>query len=369
MANSNLTMEELLASQTKKFKTLSRGQQAEGMVVAMNDREITLDLGAKSEGIIQTREIPKDKLSTLKIGDKLSAFVSVLENEYGQTILSATYQVGKFAGGPAASFRSKGRSRGPDWYRFISAQNQKSKLSGKVLEINKGGLIVDVEGSRGFLPNSQVGFELLSKAGKGLQDLVGENLTITVIEVDQNNNKLIFSQRGQVSEEVKNKLAEFKKDQKASGKVVAVLPFGLVVDIAGAEGLVFISDVSWDKVEDLSAVYKAGDEVEVIVIGLDEDLGRLNLSIKQLSENPFAKLAEKFPADEVVKGEITAVSEAGVVVKLDGVEGLLPSAKMVHNTEYSVGTSMSFLVDSVDANRRRVNLAPFVTSTAGLIYK
>lgn len=358
-----VTMEELLASQNKKFRTLSRGQEIEGTIVSINDREITLDLGAKSEGVIQVREIPKEKLENLKVGDKLKAFVALVENESGQTILSFIFQTRQFREGRA-------RGRGSNWQRFISAQNQKSKLSGKVLEINKGGLIVEVEGTRGFLPNSQVGFELLSKASKGMEDLIGQTITVTVSEIDQNNNKLIFSQRGQVSSEIKAKLASFKKDQKTKGKIVAILPFGLVVDIAGTEGLVFISDVAWEKVEDLTKLYSGGDEVEVLVSGLDEELGRLNLSIKQLTEDPFEKLAEKYPADEVVKGEVAEVSAGGVIIKLErGVEGFLPASKMDPDTKYEGGKSMSFLVDSVDKNRRRINLAPFVTSTAGLIYK
>lgn len=357
-----VTMEELLASQNKKLVNLSRGQEIEGTTVSINDREITLDLGAKSEGVIQVREIPKEKLENLKVGDKLKAFVALVENESGQTILSSVYQTRQ-------SRESRGRGRGPNWQRFAQAQGQKSKLTGKVLEINKGGLIVDVEGSRGFLPNSQVGFELLSKASKGMEDLVGQTITVTVSEIDQNNNKLIFSQRGQVSAEVKTKLLSFKKDQKTKGKIVAILPFGLVVDISGSEGLVFISDVAWEKVEDLAKLYSAGDEIEVKVLGLDEELGRLNLSIRQLIEDPFEELAEKYPADEVIKGEITQVSDAGVAVALDGAEGFLPASKMSANESYEGGKQMSFLVDGVDMKKRRVNLAPFITSTEGLIYK
>lgn len=362
-----VTMEELLASQNKKFKTLSRNQEVEGSIVAINDREITLDIGAKSEGILPIRELPKEKSSTLKLGDKLKAFVSVVENEYGQAVLSLTYQVRQFG--------REGR-RGPNWQKFAQAQAQKNKLTGKVLEINKGGLIVEVEGSpreagtRGFLPNSQVGFELLSKAGKGMEDLVGQTVTITVSEIDSANNKLIFTQRGQVSDEVKKRLKEFKKDTKDKGKIVAVLPFGLVVSVGGVEGLVFISDVSWERVEDLSLIYKAGAEIEVKIIGSDEELGRLNLSIKGLLDDPFTKIAQNYPADEVVKGEVVSQTEAGVVFKFkDGAEGLLPASKMEPGATYEMGKSMSVLVDSVDTPRRRINLVPFITSTEGLIYK
>lgn len=354
-------MEKLLASQ-KQIKSISRNQEVEGEVVSFNDREITLDLGTKSEGVIPSREIGKEKFANLKIGDKIKAFVVAVENEAGQTILSSTYQIKQ----PVGGFKG----RGPNWARFAQAQSQKSKLSGKVLEINKGGLIVEVEGTRGFLPNSQVGFELLSKSGKGMDDLIGQMLSITVIEIDQNNNRLIFTQRGQVTEEEKTKLAGFKKDDKLKGKIVAVLPFGLVIDVNGVEGLVFISDVSWDKVEDLTKLYNSGDEVDVLVTGSDMELGRLNLSIKQMLEDPFSKLVEKYPADEVVRATVLSVNDTGVVFELEkGIEGILPASKKEDGVVYEAGKSMQILIDSVDAKRRIINLAPFVTSTSDLIYK
>jgi len=350
-------MEKLLASQTKKIVNLFRGQQIEGTVISLTEKEATLDLGSKSEGVLQRREA-----TDLKIGDKIKVYVAQAENESGQAVVSTVPQMRIVPSG-------RGGSRGAAWARFQQAQSSKSKIQGKVLEVNKGGLIIEVDGTRGFLPNSQVGFELMSKAEAGMDSLIGQNLSLTVIEVNQNDNKLIFTQRGQVSQEVKDKLKTLKSGEKVKGKVIAVLPFGLVVDVNGIEGLVFISDVAWEKVEDLTQLFKSGGEVEVLIIGADEELGRVNLSIKQLLEDPFTKITQKYPVDEVVKGEIIGVSEAGVTVKLDGVEALLPANKMESGTGYEVGKSMNFLVDNVDANRRKVNLAPFVTTTSGLIYK
>lgn len=370
--SSNSIMEKLLASQNQRIIRLSRGQKIEGEIVSITDKEITLDLDTKAEGVLQRKEAQDQ---SLKVGDKLKAYVYQTENESGQVVLSASQQTRS----TTITNGSRG-GRGLAWDKFIRAQTLKSRLQGQVLELNKGGLIVEVEGVRGFLPNSQVGFDLLSKSGGGMESLIGQILNLGVVEVDRNNNKLIFTQRGQVTDEVKNKLKEFKSNQRSGGKIVAVLPFGLIVSVKdrsssgrdemGVEGLVFISDVSWEKVEDLSKDFKVGQEIEVVISGIDEELGRLNLSIKQLSEDPFAKLAEKYPADEVVKGEIISVSGLGVIVKLeDGIEGLLPAPKMDVNTTYEVSKSITLLVDNVDTARRKINLAPFVTSTAGLIYK
>lgn len=365
----NSIMEKLLAS-SNKVVNLRRGQEVEGEVVSKNNKEIILDLGAKSEAVLSCREIPKDKLETLKLGDKLKAFVVLTENDSGQVVLSSHQAPLKL------NQYSKGRSSIP-WQKFIQTKDQNSKLSGKVLEVNKGGLIIDVLGTRGFLPNSQVGVELLSKASKGMEDLVGENLTVTVIEIDVSNNRLIFSQRNQVPDEVLTRLKKFKRDQKVSGKIVAILPFGLVVSVkdrsasgGDVEGLVFISDVSWEKLEDLTAKFKVGQEVEVLVLGLDEELGRLNLSIKQLLEDPFKKMSQDYQPDDLVKGEVLSVTDAGVTIKLEGgLEGLLPISKMDQTTTYQAGESVTVLIDSVDAQKRKITFAPMVTSTAGLIYK
>ncbi len=364
--SSNLTMEQLLAAHSKKAVSLHRGQEVEGTVVLIGDRELILDLGAKAEGVISKKDIPTEKLESLKTGDKLKGFVTQTESESGQVILSS------YPYTPPARSGSRG-SRKPDFSRFLQAQNQKSKLKGQLIEVNKGGLIVEVDRIRGFLPNSQVGFELLQKsaaAGDDMNSLTGEELTVTVIEVDSDNNRLIFSQRGEVSEEVKDKLKDFKKGQKVVGKVVAVLPFGLVVATEGVEGLVFISEVSWDKVDDLSKLFTPGQEVEANVLEPDLELGRLNLSIKQLQEDPFSKLAEKYQTDDVVGAEVTAVDGNGVSFKLkDDTPAFLPASKIDSASNYEIGTTVNMLVDSVDPRKRVVNLVPFVTSTSDLIYK
>ncbi|TSC85701.1 MAG: small subunit ribosomal protein S1 [Microgenomates group bacterium Gr01-1014_7] len=265
-----------MASQTQKITKLSRGQQIEGEIVAITDRELTLDLGAKSEGTLSARELPESLLKDLKPGDKVKAYVVIPENEYGQIILS--YQQKR--DDRASSSRGYPQSRGINWPKFTQAQNQKNKLQGIIKEANKGGLIVEVDGSRGFIPHSQLGLELL---GKDMDELIGQQISVSVIEVDEGSNKLVFSQ-------------------------------------------------------------------------------------KEAESEAFDKAVEKYKPDEMVKGEVVNVSEAGVTVKLeDGIEGFLRASKA--DTKYETGKSMSFLVDSIDTQRKRINLAPFVTSTTGLIYK
>ena len=269
-------MEELLASQSQKITKLFRGELIEGEVVAISDQEITLDLGSKAEGILPTRDI-QNQLKDLKIGDKIKAYVAVVENEYGQAVLSSAQSR---ESRPKQGFRDSKKSRGIDWSKFTAAQSQKSQLQGVVRETNQGGLIIEVEDSRGFIPYSQLGLEFL---GKEMDGLIGQTLTVSVIEVDKSSNKLVFSQKGQ-------------------------------------------------------------------------------------SSTAFEELAQTFIVDEVVKGEVVNVSQAGTVVLLaGGVEGFLKASNV--DTKYEIGKMMSFLVDGIDKERKRVNLAPFVTTTKGLIYK
>lgn len=359
-SDTNSIMEKLLAS-SQKVVNLRRGQEIEGEIVSITDSELILDLGAKSEGVIQKRELSSAQIEKFKVGTKIKAFVIFSENENGQVVLSLHQAQ------PKGNFRRGGREI--NWSRFKNAQTQESKLTGVITEINKGGLIVEIERTRGFLPNSQVGFDLLSNLKQGLETLIGQTVNITVTEVNIENNRLIFSQRGQISDDILSKLKAFKKGQQVTGSVVAILPFGLVIDLDGVEGLVFISDISWETVENLESLYKVGQEVEAQVIGIDEDLGRVNLSIKHLIEDPFTKIAEKYPADEMVRGQISAISEAGIIVKLEDAEGFLPASKMEPGQSYETGKSIQMLVDSVDMQRRRINLAPLITSTEGLIYK
>lgn len=356
-SNTNSIMEKLLTSSAKVIN-LRRGQEVEGEIVSITDSELILDLGAKSEGVIPKKEFPSSRIENLKIGDKVKTFVIFSENENGQVVLSLHQAQ------PKGNFRRGGR----DWSRFKNAQTQKSKLSGRVIEINKGGLIVEADGVRGFLPNSLSGFEILSKNVSTQQELIGQTVNFLVSEIDENTNKLIFTQKGLTEDAVKVSLRNFKKGDKFKGKVASMLLFGLVLESEGVRGLVLIPEVAWERTEDLSS-FSGGQELEALVLGVDEDLGRLNLSIKQLSEDPFSKLIDKYPPDEVVEGEVLEVSTAGVAIRLDdGVEGFLPVSKM-GGTSYEVGQTVSFLVDSIDSQRRRINLAPFVTTTQGLIYK
>lgn len=353
-------MEELLSSYPSKLNSVSRGQEVEGKVIALTSEEVILDISTKADAVLSKRELPQDQRENLKLGDKLRSYVFIPENEVGQTILTLKI---------VQPIKNTGRGGRPVFLtKFMQAQRTETPLSGQVIEVNKGGFMVEVDSVRGFLPNSQIGIKTLNIL-LSRQDILGQSIEVKVIEADERENRLVFSQKGLVDKEALEKLKSFKNGDKVKGKVAAVFPFGLAINLGEVVGLVFSSDMSWDKTADINK-FQRNQEVEVQVLGLDEALGRLNLSLKHLSEDPFQKLAEKFQPDDVVKGEVLSVSDEGITIKLDeGIEGLLPTSKIDPETTYEVGKTVTILIDTVDTQKRKINLAPMVTSTAGLIYK
>jgi small subunit ribosomal protein S1 len=361
-------MADLMASLSAKTLSLTRGEEVEGEIVAITPNEAILDLGTKTEGLIGKNEFADEDFAALKVGNTIKAFVVVPENESNQTVLSFQKQTGR------NDRRSQEQLK--RWQKFIQAQTKRSTFSGKVTEVNKGGLVVEVDGIRGFVPSSQVGLESVAKVSS-FEELIGQTLPVMVIEVDPGNNRLIFSARKSVTDEALAKLNEFEVGQKVKGQVSALVPFGLFVDLDGVEAVVFAHEVSWasskgdeKEVANLAEQFEVGQEIEAVIIGKDENLGRLTLSIRQLQEDPFTKVAENFQTDDVVTGTVTAVDQNGVMVDLgEGVEGFVPAEKVETGSEYTAGQKTNFLVDNIDKARHRINLAPFLTSTVGLIYK
>lgn len=350
-------MADLLAKTDTKNLKLERNQEIEGEVIFIGDSEIILDLGSKAEGVLSKKDFSEGAAAALKTGDRISSFIIRTENESGQVVLGLNR--------PVSTGKSLGHSK--NWDKFISAKNRSQGMQGKALELNKGGLIVEVDGVRGFLPSSQV---TLSQASK-IDELVGQDMQVIVIEVDPGQNRLIFSQKTAVSEETKKKLSQIKQGDKIKGVVSAILPFGVFATLKdNIEGLIHISELSWEKVEDPGTAVKAGQEIEGVVTSVDLNTGRVNLSLKQATADPFADDAKKFQPEDVVSGTVTKVSSIGVSIELGGgVEGLIHASKMDADMDYPIGKKVTCLVDSVDMSKRRVNLVPFVTSTRDLIYK
>jgi small subunit ribosomal protein S1 len=366
-------MADLLKSANYEIPTLKKGQEVEGKVVIATQNEILLDIGAKSEGIIAGRELTaaKDLVRSLSIGDNVEATVLYPENDAGQVVLTLR--------------KLSGEKR---WHELEEKKKNSEMLDVTVMEANRGGLICDFVGLRGFLPASQ----LLSMPSK-LDDLVNKGVSVSVIEVDRQTNRIIFSQKKLGKKDLGTLikgLAKVKIGEKYKGSVTAVLPFGIFVEIdlgkedsedkdgsegnAGKkkssessissksskiEGLVHISEISWEKVDDLVKLFKVGEKVDVIVIAKDTTTGRLNLSIKQLSEDPFVEASSKYAKEQKVSGNVSKVTPYGVYINIEeGVEGFIHISKVFPDASYNVGDLVEGEIESIDTNARKITIVP-----------
>ncbi len=345
-----MSMADLLAKQDNKSISLTRGQETEGQVIDIQNHEVVLDLGSKSEGILNKKDLSPEQLANLKVGDKLQVFVIRTENESGQTVVGLHRISGRAA-------------NSPKWAKFEQLKHSGNTVSGKVLELNKGGLIVESNTIRGFLPLSQI---LISDAGN-IDALIGKDLELVVIEVDSNQNRLIFAQKPHVSKEALVKLEALKEGDTVKGKIKSVLSFGLVIETEDKlSGLVHISESSWDKVEDLNTLFEAGQEVEAKVLSVDKTAGRINLSLKALAKDPFEEKAAELELDDIVKVEITKIEKGVIMAALpNGLEATLNAPE----GEHKVGDSVTVTVDAIDIQKRKITVSPFITSTKDLIYK
>ncbi len=359
-------MADLLSSSFGKIPSLRRGQEVSGKIVGITNSEALVDIGAKSEGIISGREFTsgREMLSKMAVGDTIEAAVMYPENDAGQVVLSLR--------------KLSGEKR---WQELEEKKADNEEVEVVGVEANRGGLICDFVGLRGFLPSSQ-----LSKVPAKLEDLIGKSMQVHVIEVDRATNRLIFSQKMPGKKdlgELLKILAKVKIGDKYEGVVTAILPFGVFVEIdlneskskvkveseenktpapSKLEGLVHISEISWEKVEDPAKFFKVGDLVEVLVIAKDSTTGRLNLSQKQLTQDPFAKAMEKYTKDMKVSGVVAKVTPYGVFVELeDNIEGLIHISKIPPNVSMNEGDKIECEIDSVDVVTRKIALVPIVT--------
>jgi len=342
------TMEELLKQTGYNLKGLKKGQLVEGVITDITKKMIVIDIGAKTEGVVIDKEYEaaREMLANMQVGDKVQAYVGSPESERGQILMYLRQAI-----------------MAKRWEVFEQALKTGEVLEVYGLEVNKGGIIVRAKGVRGFVPSSQFGREHLGK----LPQLLNQSFSVKVIEVDKAKNRLIFSEKA-VSEQAAlahqaEALKAVKVGDALEGVVSGIMPFGVFVR-AGLkknlflEGLVHISEISWEKVENPANFFKAGDKVKVKVIGVDAKSSRLNLSVKQLTPDPWAKLIEKYPEGSKVSGKIVRLAAFGAFVNLEpGVDGLIHISKIPSEKEFKAGQKIDCFVESVDLPHRRMSLS------------
>ncbi|MEP7166846.1 MAG: S1 RNA-binding domain-containing protein [Candidatus Woesebacteria bacterium] len=346
------TMEELLANTGYTLKSPKKGDLVTGIVTLVTRKLVQVDIGGKTEGIVSDKEFEAaiDYVGDLHVGDTVKAFVTSAENDRGQILLSF-----------------KRAAVDQKWDAFKDAMESGEVVTVRGLELNKGGMIVSYEGVRGFVPTSQFGKSVIGD----LENLLGKPLKVKVIEVDRDKNRLIFSER-HVSEEelIKQKTAALdavKIGEIYEGVVSGILSFGAFVTLTvpmedksmgHIEGLVHISEISWEKVEDPNKYMKSGDTVKVKVLAVDQSSGKLTLSIKQTINDPWAEAKEKYPEGTVVSGTVSRIAQFGIFVHLEaGIDGLVHISKIVNTDMPRVGEDVSVTVESVDPEARRMSLS------------
>lgn len=346
-----ITMEELLAESEEKLKPLEEGQTIEGVVVAVTKAGIWLDLGPYGSGLAVGRDVAEAGYKDSLIGDKIAVSVVIPEMEEGYALLSL-----------------RKASREKSWSFLTDLKDKGELLKVKSFDANKGGLLIEYEGIKGFLPVSQLSSEnyprvsdkdkIISKLGS----LVGKELEVVILDVDQREGKLIFSEKEARRGEIEAVIEKFKVGEKVKGKVTGVVDFGIFMNIGGIEGLVHISEISWDRVEDPKKIAKIGDELDVIIIGKEQD--KVSLSLKRLSEDPWAKEVDGISVGSQIEGEVTRITPFGAFVRVSkSVEALihiseLSDGHIANPSEVvEVGKIYKFKVLSADIDNHKLALS------------
>src|SRR5207302_6450244 len=351
VAQEDLTPEELVAAIESSLKNFKDGDLVEGVVVKVDRDEVLLDIGYKSEGVIPSKELSirhdVDPSEVVKVGDHIEALVLQTEDKEGRLILS-----------------KKRAQYERAWSRIEAIMREGGTIKGPVIEVVKGGLILDV-GLLGCLPASLVELRRV----RDLHPHVRHELEAKIIELDRNRNNVVLSRRAFLeesqSEGRKAFLESLKKGERRKGTVSSIVNFGAFVDIGGGvDGLVHVSELSWKHVDHPSEVASVGQEVDVEVLDVDLDRERVSLSLKATQEDPWREFERKYQAGEVINGQVTKLVPFGAFVRVgEGIEGLVHISELsdqhVESPEQivQVGQQVRVKVVDVDVPRRRISLS------------
>jgi ribosomal protein S1 len=301
--------------------------------------------GAKTEAFLPNKEISSsEEGSQLEIGDIKEFYVLKEEHDEDGMLLSL-----------------KRLAFAQAWAQLNDAKVQGDTILAKVVSVVKGGVLVDVADLKGFIPSSQL------RTGTPFDGLIDQKIEVKVLEADPKKNKLILSQRQAVAEQrdqvVDNILSELAEDQIVKGEVVRIADFGAFVDINGIDGLLPISEISWQRIKHPSDVLTLGDTIEVKIIKIDNELKRISLSLKRMGENPWQQIEGQFEEGQVVKGTVNKVTTFGAFINIfPGVEALLPVAEMSDENVnpfnlFKVGAEVDVLIKKFTPKEHRIALS------------
>jgi len=346
----DLSAEDFAAAVERTVVQLKEGTLVTGIIVRVDPDEVLVDIGYKSEGVIPAKELSirnsVNPSEFAKVGDPVEALVLQMEDAEGRLILS-----------------KKRAQYERAWGRIEKVMEEKGTVTGQVIEVVKGGLIVDI-GLRGFLPASLVELRRV----RDLHPYVGQTLEAKVIELDKNRNNVVLSRRAYLEEEQAEQRQAFLDELKAGeirdGIVSSVVNFGAFVDLGGMDGLVHVSELSWQHVSHPSEMVSVGDKVMVKVLEVDLDRERISLSIRQTRDDPWESFSSAHGVGDIVDGVVTKTVPFGAFVSVaDGVEGLVHVSEIaIHHVEspeleLSVEQPVKVKITEVEGERRRISLS------------
>jgi len=344
-----LTMDDLLAEVPPQL--LATGDIVEATVITAGKNEVWLDLGLQGAGMVPRREI--NRSLKLKVGDKISASVVEPDSDFGFTILS---------------LKKVAKEKGWDLLQQLFDKGE--VLDIKPYDANRGGLLVEVEGIRGFLPVSQLSaqhYPRVSNADKDeilqkLNELVKQTLTVRILDLDRDQNKLILSEKEALREATKKRMDKIKVGDNVEGLVTGTVDFGVFVTVDGIEGLVHISEISWDRVTNPADYVKVGETIKAKVIAIDSD--KLSLSMKQLTEDPWLEQIKQFKVGQSVEGTITRITPFGAFIQITpAIEALVHISELAADQQsdpkahFKVGEKRSFRILEIDSEARKISLS------------
>jgi len=360
IAVNDLDDEALAAAYSASVVTVEEGTMVVGRVVRIDNDEVLIDIGFKSEGVIPSRELSirndADPGDVVAIHEEVEALVLQKEDKEGRLILSKKRAQYERAWGNVEEVKAAG-----------------GVVSGTVIEVVKGGLIVDI-GLRGFLPASLVDLRRV----RDLQPFVGSKVEAKIIELDKNRNNVVLSRRAWLEETQKEQREEFldnlKPGEVRRGVVSSVVPFGAFIDLGGMDGLVHVSELSWRHVDHPSSVVSVGDEVDVQVLEVDPSRERISLSLKATQQDPWQEFAATHRVGELVYGRVTKLVPFGAFVQVgESIEGLTHISEMsAHHVEVpeqvvTPGEELWVKIIDIDLQRRRISLSIKQAAEGGVV--
>lgn len=347
--SNTLTMDELLAS--SEINGLNTGDVVEGEITQIKKNEIWVDLGGRGIGVVMRREVGHGQ--ALEVGQTITVSVIDPEMEEGHALLSMKRAV---------------KDRGWDELQRVFDGNEIIEIN--AYDANRGGLLVELEGIRGFLPVSQLAaghYPRVSGADKDeilqkLNALTNIPLRVRILDVSRKDNKLIFSEKEAVKDDMQARFSELKVGDVVEGIVTGVIDFGAFVNVDGIEGLIHISEISWERVDNPRNYVKVGDTIKAKIIAIDRD--RLSLSLKQMSEDPWLEQVKAFKKDDVVEGKVTRITPFGAFVQLSpSVEALVHVSEMSDDETvdpeklFQLNEKKQFKVLDIDTENRKIALS------------